>query len=89
VWLCADASGRLHLCTTGGALFDGAAQDFGEVREIEYEAAKPHLGYKNPTIFFHRMGEEGGARPHLIADGKGGLKFKGGAYKIKSEGITD
>jgi hypothetical protein len=40
-------------------------------------------------IFFHKMGEEGGRRPELVADGKGGLKFKGGSYKIASEGIRD
>lgn len=89
VWLCADARGKLHLCTTGARLIDGPAQSFGEVREIEYEAIKPHLGHKRPTIFFHHMGEEGGKRPELRADGAGGLKIIGGNYYITPEGIRD
>lgn len=89
VWLCTDAKGKLHLCTSAPQLIDGPARDFGEVREVEYEAIKPHLGYKRPTIFFHKMGEESGKRPALIADGEGGLKFRGGNYRIASEGIVD
>lgn len=89
VWLCADAKGKLHLCTTNQRLIDGPAQSFGEVSQIEYEACKPHLGHPRPTIFFHKMGEEGGSRPELVADGQGGLKFKGGSYSIGSEGIRN
>lgn len=89
VWLCADARGKLHLATTGDRLIDGPAQSFGEIREIEYEAVKPHLGHKRPTIFFHKMGEEGGKRPELVSDGAGGLKIKGGTYYITPEGIRD
>lgn len=89
VWLCADARGKLHLATSGDRLIDGPAQSFGEIREIEYEAIKPHLGHKRPTIFFHHMGEEGGKRPELVSDGAGGLKIKGGSYYITPEGIRD
>ena len=88
-WLCADAKGKLHLTTTAARLVDGPAQNFGEVIQIEYEVSKPHLGHKNPTIFFHKMGEDGGKRPLLIADGKGGLKLRGGSYRIEREGIVD
>lgn len=88
-WLCADAKGKLHLTTTADRLIDSPARNFGEVIQIEYEAIKPHLGHKRPTIFFHKMGEEGGKRPVLIADGKGGLKLRGGSYRIEREGIVD
>lgn len=88
-WLCADAKGKLHIATTAARIIDGPAQNFGEVSQIEYEARKPHLGYKNQTIFFHKMGEEGGKKPVLIADGKGGLKLRGGSYKIEREGIVN
>jgi hypothetical protein len=88
-WLCADAKGKLHFATTAERLVDGTAQNFGEVSQIEYEAIKPHLGHKRPTIFFHKMGEEGGKRPVLITDGKGGLKLRGGSYRIEREGIVD
>ena len=89
VWLCADATGKLHLCTSGARLVDGPARSFGEVSQIEYEAVKPHLGHPRPTIFFHKMGEEGGRRPELIADGQGGLKFKGGDYFITGDGVRN
>lgn len=88
-WLCADAKGKLHLATTAARLYDGPAMNFGEVTQIEYEARKPHLGHNNQTIFFHRMGEEGGKKPVLIGDGKGGLKLRGGSYRIEREGIVD
>lgn len=88
-WLCADAKGKLHLATTAARLYDGPATNFGEVNQIEYEARKPHLGYKNQTIFFHKMGEEGGKKPELIGDGNGGLKLRGGSYRIEREGIVD
>ena len=88
-WLCADAKGKLHLATSAARLVEGPARNFGEVTQIEYEARKPHLGYKNQTIFFHKMGEEGGKKPVLIADGKGGLKLRGGSYRIEREGIVN
>ena len=89
VWLCADEKGRLHLCTTGARLVEGPPQNFGEVVEIEYQTPKPHLGHHRTTRFYHEMGEEGGQRPELVSDGKGGLKFKGGDYRITSDGIVD
>lgn len=88
-WLCADAKGKLYFATSAERLYDGPAQNFGEVSQIEYEAIKPHLGHKRPTIFFHKMGEKGGKRPVLIGDGKGGLKLRGGSYKIQREGIVN
>ena len=72
-----------------GTFYEGPAANLGEVKEIEYQEAKPHLGHKKQTIFFHKMGEEGGRRPVLIADGKGGLKLRGGSYRIEREGIVD
>lgn len=90
VWLCCDRRGRLYLGTTINApLFDGPARDLGEVKEIEYMEAKPHLGYPKKTIWFHHMGEEGGARPTLHVNHKGELKFKGGDYRITSRGIEN
>lgn len=88
-WLCADAKGKLHIATTASRIVDGPQHDFGEVLQVEYEARKPHLGYGKQTIFFHKMGEDSGKRPTLYADGKGGLKFRGGNYRIEREGIVD
>lgn len=88
-WLCADAKGKLHLATSAASLYDGGARNFGKVLQVEYEASKPHLGHSHSTIFSHEMGEEGGKKPVLIADGKGGLKFRGGSYRITREGIVN
>lgn len=91
VYLCTDGRGKLHLCgATDAPLYSGPRQNFGQVLKVEYEAAKPHLYPGQGTIlFYHRMGEEGGKRPTLHGDGKGGLKFRGGSYKIRREGIVD
>lgn len=90
-WLCRDAAGKLHIGTTSpnAVLWDGPAQSLGQVKRLEYEESKPHLGYPNPVVWFHRMGEETGERPTLHADGKGGLKFRGGRYRIESRGIVN
>jgi hypothetical protein len=89
-WLCSDTRGKLHIgSTSNNPIFAGPSRNFGKVSKIEYEESKPHLGYKNPVIWFHKLGEETGEKPTLHADGKGGLKFKGGAYKIESRGIVN
>lgn len=91
VYLCADSKGKLHLCGSKNVpIYSGAAQSFGRVKKLEYETAKPHLYPGQGTIqFWHKMGEESGNQPTLYADGKGGLKFRGGSYRITREGIVD
>jgi hypothetical protein len=87
-WLCADKRGRLHIGSVSGAdVYSGPKRDFGHVKRIEYEESKPHLGYKSPIIWTHKMAEGGGVRPRLYADGEGGLVFKGGSYQLGREGI--
>jgi hypothetical protein len=89
-WLCADTRGKLHIGSTSGApLFDGPKRSFGHVTKLEYESSKPHLGYRGPIIWFHRAGEENGIKPTLHADGKGGLVFKGGDYRLTRRGIEN
>lgn len=89
-WLCADTKGKLHIGSTSGApLFDGPKRSFGHVTKLEYESSKPHLGYKGPIIWFHRAGEENGIKPTLHADGKGGLVFRGGDYRLTRRGIEN
>ncbi len=89
-WLCADTKEKLHIgSTTKADLFSGPARSFGKVTKVEYESSKPHLGYRGPIIWFHHMGESGGTRPTLHADGKGGLKFKGGSYRLTRRGIEN
>jgi|SRR5882672_824878 len=90
-WLCRDTQGRLHLGTTSkdGVIWSGPKQDFGKVMQVDYEDVKKHLGYSKPQGFYHFMGEEDGNRPTLCADGKGGLKFKGGNYRFTSRGIEN
>jgi hypothetical protein len=88
VWLCADSKGSLHLATSGARLVDLPAGSLGRVRRVEYRATKAHLDGK-PTTYYHDFGEINGRQPELISDGKGGLKFKGGAYKITARGIEN
>lgn len=89
-WLCCDEGGRLHIGTTSQApLFDGPARNLGHVTRVEYEETKPHLGYPNPIIWHHKMGQETGQTPTLHADGRGGIVFRGGAYRITSRGIEN
>lgn len=66
------------------------AHDFGEVKLIEYRARKPHLyGENSPEYpFYHKLGDEGGRRPHLILL-NGCLAFRGGGYGIQREGIRN
>ena len=89
-WLCADTRGKLHIGSTSNApLFNGPARSFGHVTKLEYESSKPHLGYRGPIIWFHKAGEENGIRPTLRADGKGGLVFRGGDYRLTRRGIEN
>lgn len=88
-WLCADRAGHMHLATSLPRLTDLPRGDLGRVVEIDYLEAKPHLGNPRLTHFFHRMGEEGGQKPVLYSDGRGGLKFRGGDYRITREGIRN
>lgn len=91
VWLCRDQAGKLHLGTTkaNAVLFSGSAQSLGKIKVLEYDEAKPHLGEPKTVRWFHKMGEETGERPTLYADGKGGLKIRGGAYRIEARGIVN
>lgn len=85
-YLCQDAKGRLHIgAASERPLWNGAAQSFGEVRRVEYECSKPHLGEPGKVIWFHDFETP---LPTLQADGKGGLRFTGGGYTIQREGIV-
>ena len=88
-YLCADTRGHLHLGTADEWLTDRPKGEVGTIKLIEYLQAKPHLGYPEQTIFFHKAGEETGEKPTLHSDGKGGLLIKGGNYQITPEGIRN
>lgn len=88
-WLCTDAREKMHLATKADRLIDAPAKNWGEIDEVEYIERKPKLGYTKKTLFFHELGEETGERPCFVTDGKGGAKFKGGAYRLTPEGIVN
>jgi len=88
-YLCADTRGKLHLGTTGERLTDAPRGEVGTIKLVEYLQRKPHLGFPEKTIFFHKAGEETGEKPTLYSDGKGGLLIRGGAYSITPEGIRN
>jgi len=62
--------------------------DLGEISVIEYAATKDHLDGK-PTLYYHRMGEDGGEKPHAVVNGEGLLLIEGGDYTITSRGIEN
>lgn len=66
----------------------GAAVDLGEVKAVVYKTRKPHLDDGAVHEYIHKLGEEGGARPHLVLQ-NGVLSLKGGDYKITREGIRN
>lgn len=89
VYLAEDTKGNLHIIGDPLPLMKEKGRHLGEIREIEYIAQKPHLGYPETTEFFHQFGEEGGKRPHLSTDSEGALLIKGGDYFITERGIEN
>ena len=86
--LAADSRGRLHV-VGGQYRANPAGEHVGEIEQIEYETKKPHLGQPQQTIYYHRLGEEGGQRPRLVIDREGLIKIHGGDYRIEADGIHD
>jgi hypothetical protein len=86
--LAADSRGRLHV-VGGSYRANPAGEPVGEIEQIEYETKKPHLGQPQQTIYYHRLGEEGGKRPRLVIDREGLIKIHGGDYRIEADGIHD
>ena len=86
--LAADSRGRLHV-VGGSYRANPAGEHVGEIEQIEYETKKPHLGQPQQTIYYHRLGEEGGKRPRLVIDREGLIKIHGGDYRIEADGIHD
>ena len=86
--LAADSRGRLHV-VGGSYRANPAGEHVGEIEQIEYETKKPHLGQPQQTIYYHRLGEEGGTRPRLVIDREGLIKIHGGDYRIEADGIHD
>lgn len=86
--LAADSRGRLHV-VGGSYRANPAGEHVGEIEQIEYETRKPHLGQPQQTIYYHRLGEEGGKRPRLVIDREGLIKIHGGDYRIEADGIHD
>lgn len=86
--LAADHRGRLHV-VGGSYRANPAGTDHGEIVQIEYETKKPHLGQPKQTIYYHKLGEEGGRRPKLKIDREGLIRIIGGDYRIEADGIHD
>lgn len=85
-YLCQDARGHLFIgATRNTPLWSGQAGSLGKVSRVEYECKKPHLGEPKTVTWYHDFESP---LPELRADGKGGLRFVGGGYTIKREGIV-
>jgi hypothetical protein len=66
-----------------------ARVDLGEVYQLEYFARKKFDDFI-PVVYFHELGEDNGKRPNLIYDRKRKvMRFAGGDYKIRAEGIVN
>lgn len=86
VYYCQDAKGRIHIgAKSDDDLWARVKENLGEVRRVEYRAAKPHLGYPKAITWFHDFEAP---YPILKSDGNGGLLQVGGGYKIRREGIV-
>ena len=64
-------------------------EDLGEITQIEYIETKHQFGDTEPVTYFHKLGEEGGERPHAVINDEGLLLIEGGDYTITPEGIRD
>lgn len=58
----------------------------GELTHVIYACEKQGDGY---SFYIHKMGEEGGKRPHLVVDGQGRCWIVGGDYTVEEGGITN
>lgn len=85
--LATDKHGKLFIVGGYGETFEASA-NAGEIYEITYGARKPHIepGYMH---YYHKFGDEGGAKPTLKTDSDGRLLIVGGDYTIEPEGITN
>jgi hypothetical protein len=88
--LAADGRKKLHI--TGVKLRvrgnPGGEVDMGEILSVTYRADKPHVE-SGTYDYVHKLGEEGGKRPHLIVDEEGYPIIEGGSYRITADGIID
>lgn len=84
-YLCQDGEGKLHIGASKNAPLINGSESFGAVSRVEYVCRKPHLGYPDPITWYHDFESP---RPRLEADGQGGLRFVGGNYTIRREGIV-
>ena len=84
-YLCQGPRGHLYVGATRNAPLVVGAQNFGKVSRVEYECAKPHLGEKKSVVWYHDFESP---LPELRSNESGELKFHGGGYQIKREGIV-
>lgn len=65
------------------------AQPLGVLYFTSYYTLKEdENGKPSPSIYIHRMGEEGGIEPVLAVSSDGNLWICGGSYKVPVDGIT-
>lgn len=75
----------------GGLRTPGSARiiNLGPCIQIEY-FTKKHFDRMRPIVYFHHLGEDSGVQPDLLYDRKKKLlRFEGGEYTIKPEGIVN
>lgn len=62
--------------------------DMGKIDRVGYITHKNHIENGETFCYVHKMGENGGKRPHLMLDYQGFPLIVGGSYKIRRVGIV-
>lgn len=91
VVLSVDSRGRFHVAGlryTVNGKYPRVNQNLGRVFSVTYYTQKMHLGDRQKHAYEHKLGDEGGKLPTLRLV-NGYLKFKGGGYYIRPEGIRN
>jgi hypothetical protein len=64
--------------------------NYGEIKEIAYWCAKPHLtGHNRSVPWEHKFGDRGGRKPNLFLLPNGCIDIRGGDYTVVSGGIDN
>jgi len=97
LWKKGDPTFSLHECAQMAGGRHAKRNDYPDVRvqplgilyfTSYYTLKEDESGRPSPSIYIHRMGEEGGIEPVLAVSSDGNLWICGGSYTVPVGGIT-
>jgi hypothetical protein len=97
LWKKGDPTFSLHECAQMAGGRHAKRNDYPDVRvqplgilyfTSYYTLKEDESGRPSPSIYIHRMGEEGGIEPVLAVSSDGNLWICGGSYTVPVDGIT-